>query len=225
LWPAAATHGGRAGAHLSNRSTTLSFLHFNVPHPPGGRVHVEWPPPLAGLTRYEQNALTVDAAVGRIVRTLEAAHDQDILLVVSSDHWLRVERSRWSDEQLATEFGGDAEVVRKVPLLVRRMRDTAPRSIEQPVNTVHTARLIEEFSRGPGQQQRGDCRMVGDDGVSRSGHRQSFERRVIESTPRIEWSFRDPTGRVAIVEGRVYRPVHEAAAATALRLLSSSRSG
>jgi SAM-dependent methyltransferase len=61
--------------------------------------------------------------------------------------------------------------------------------------------------------------MVGDDGVSRSGHRQSFERRVIQSTPRIEWSFRDPTGRVAIVEGRVYLAVNEAAAATALRFI------
>jgi len=139
-------------SHLSDKSTTLSFIHLDIPHLPGGRVHgVTMTKEIEALPGYDQNALTVDWTVGKIVESLEAkSRSQDILLIVSSDHWLRTKflTARLSRDQIKWEFGNDLAEVHKIPLFIRRMRETSEYVISKPISTIHTARLIEDFLAG-----------------------------------------------------------------------------
>ncbi len=136
-------------SHLSNKSTTLSFIHLDIPHLPGGRIHgVAMTKEMEALPGYEQNFLTVDWAVGEIVKNLEAqAQSQDILLIVSSDHWLRTKYNiaSLSPDQIKWEFGDNSKEVHRIPFFVRRMRETSKSVIHQPISTIHTAHLIEDF--------------------------------------------------------------------------------
>jgi hypothetical protein len=133
--------------HISNSAVALSFMHFNIPHPPGGRVYsVPLPQPSSALTGYDQNALAVDLAVGKIVDKLELrSKSQEILLIVTSDHWLRADQQAMGSDEFVEEFGNDYTVTRKIPLLIRRMHETTRFVITQPVNTIHTAQLIDDF--------------------------------------------------------------------------------
>jgi len=114
--------------HLSDPSSTLSFLHFNIPHLPGGRVHgVEMTPLMKELPGYEQNLLTVDWTIGEIVKNLEAQQQsRNILLIVSSDHWLRTKlmTSNLSPDQAKLELGNNPSEVHRIPLLIRHFPET-----------------------------------------------------------------------------------------------------
>lgn len=139
-------------SYISNKSTSLSFIHLNIPHLPGHRASgVPLTKENKFLPGYEQNLLTVDWTVGKIVQSLEAqSHSQDILLIVSSDHWLRTKlhSKDMSPDQFKWEFGNDSAEVHRIPLLIRRMREKSQYEILQPISTVHTTRLIEDFIAG-----------------------------------------------------------------------------
>lgn len=139
-------------SHLSDKSTALSFIHLDIPHLPGGRVHgVTMTKEIEMLPGYEQNLLTVDWTVGEIVKNLEMqSRLQDVLLIVSSDHWLRTKYNiaSLSPDQIKWEFGNDSAEAHKIPLLIRRMSETSKSVISQPISTIHTARLIEDFLAG-----------------------------------------------------------------------------
>lgn len=138
--------------HLNDSAKALSFIHLNIPHLPGGRVHgVPYSPFVAQLPRYDQNALTVDWVVGKVVENLEKhSQSQDILLVVSSDHWVRMglHAADLPADQFEREFGHDTTEVHRIPFFARRIREGSPYSIPQPINTVHTTHLIEDFIAG-----------------------------------------------------------------------------
>ncbi|MEX2281182.1 MAG: sulfatase-like hydrolase/transferase [Gemmatimonadota bacterium] len=138
--------------HLDYAPAALSFLHFNFPHLPGRRSNgitlVEGGKSLPG---YDQNVLMVDWTLGKIVERLAvASQGQDILLIISSDHWLRVNAlvQNLPPEELVREVGEDRKEMHKVPLMIRRLRETSPHVISQPINTIHTGRLIEDFLAG-----------------------------------------------------------------------------
>ncbi len=138
--------------YLNDQAATLSFIHLNIPHLPGGRVHgVPYSPFVERLPRYDQNALTVDWVVGKVVQNLKKhSQAQDVLLVVSSDHWLRMElhAANLPPDQFEREFGQDTTESNKIPFFARRIREASPHSIQQPINTVYTAHLIEDFIAG-----------------------------------------------------------------------------
>lgn len=136
--------------HISNDTITLSFVHLNIPHLPGGRVYkIPLPQSPETLTGYEKNALAVDWVVGRIVERLEVrSRSQDVLLIVSSDHWLRADQQTMGPDEFVKELGNDHTVVHKIPLLIRRMRETSRYVITKPVSTIHTAQLIDDFLAG-----------------------------------------------------------------------------
>jgi membrane-anchored protein YejM (alkaline phosphatase superfamily) len=138
--------------HLTDNATTLTFIHLNVPHLPGARTDgLTMTRELKALSGYEQNLFTVDRIVGDVVNSLEAQSKlQDILLIISSDHWLRTKYNtkNLSPDQVEMEFGFDTSEVHKIPLLIRRMRETSQFIIPQPINTIHTANLIDDFLAG-----------------------------------------------------------------------------
>jgi hypothetical protein len=135
--------------YLSNNSVTLTFIHLNIPHLPGGRINdIDFKGEMKAMPGYDQNLLAVDWVVGKIVKSLEVqSHSQDILLIVSSDHWLRTKYNseNLSSDQIKREFGSDTDEVHKIPLLIRRMRETSSYEISTPINSVYTAQLIEDF--------------------------------------------------------------------------------
>jgi len=139
-------------SHLSDKSTTLSFIHFNIPHLPGGRVHgIVTTPMIKALPGYEQNLLTVDWMLGKIVKNLEAqVQSRDTLLIVSSDHWLRTKymESILSPGQTELELGVNSTETHTIPLLIRHMSETSGQVISQPISTIYTQQLIEDFLDG-----------------------------------------------------------------------------
>lgn len=138
--------------YVSNNTSSLSYIHLNFPHLPGRRnIGIPMLRQDQELSGYEQNLLIVDWTVGKVVKSLEAQlPEQDILLIVSSDHWLRTKHlsNELSSAQIKWEFGDDASEIHKVPLLIRRMRETSSRAIPQRINTIYTAKLIEDFLAG-----------------------------------------------------------------------------
>lgn len=136
-------------AYLSSKSAQLSFIHLNFPHLPGSRdVNLNFHYESQELPGYEQNLLLVDYTVGKIVKRLELeSKSQDILLIISSDHWLRTKQNfhNMSPELAKSEFGKDLYEVNKVPLLIRRMREKTSYRLSKPVNTIYTAQFIEDW--------------------------------------------------------------------------------
>lgn len=133
--------------HLAADSTALSFFHFNVPHPPGERIGKT----AADLLGYEHNGLAVDLVAGIILDKLEAqSKSQEILLIVSTDHWLRLAGRVGAEPKdvYAAEFGKPRSDIRKIPLIIHRIGETSPATIPHAINTVHTAALIGNFLEG-----------------------------------------------------------------------------
>jgi len=137
--------------YISDLSTSLTFFHFYFPHIPG---HRDSTPPATGsdvLPGYEQNLLLVDQTLGNIVTQLEGhANSQDILLIVSSDHWLRTKlmSEDMSPDLFKWEYGNGKTEVQRIPLLIRRIQEKSEYIIKEPLSTIHTTLLIEDFLGG-----------------------------------------------------------------------------
>jgi hypothetical protein len=119
---------------LANPHSSLDFIHLNMPHLPNIYVQRLLRQP-AGNERaaYMQNLAGVDLVLARIVRGLEAeAKHQDILLIVSSDHWLRTRTS----------------IPSNVPFIAWKVGATAGQIVPQPFSTVHSASLALDFLSG-----------------------------------------------------------------------------
>jgi len=123
------------------RDDALTFIHLNVPHLPAAyaddRLHLAASPD--PLVEYSRNLGVADHILGDIVRDLEGrAARHDLLLIVSSDHWLR---NRWYQ-------ANQPEVERPVPFMVWKVGDTQGSVISQPVSTVHTETMVLEWLDG-----------------------------------------------------------------------------
>ncbi len=139
-------------SYISSRSNSLTFIHFNFPHLPGSRIGNKPKTKIDNLLPgYEQNILLVDQTVGDIVEALEKqSKSRDILLIISSDHWLRAKQNskNMSPDKTKLEFGDNITETHLIPLFIRHMSEKTPYTISKPINTIHTAQLIEDFLTG-----------------------------------------------------------------------------
>lgn len=123
------------------RDDALTFVHLNVPHLPATQADVILQRPASSdpLVEYARNLDLADHILGDIIAVLEresARHD--VMLVVSSDHWLR---NRWYQAD-------QPEVERPVPFIAWKVGDTQGTALAQPVSTVHTEKMVLDFLDG-----------------------------------------------------------------------------
>ncbi len=123
------------------RDDALTFLHIDLPHLPSAYADrkLGLPPSADPLVSYTHNLLMTDQILGTIISTMEqqSAH-HELLLVVSTDHWLR---KSWYRPQ-------DRESSSPVPLMMWRVGETQGIVVAEPVSTVHTASMIVSFLKG-----------------------------------------------------------------------------
>jgi hypothetical protein len=137
---------------ILDKTNSLSFVHLNIPHLPGRReAGLPTQKRYENFSGYDQNLLVVDSIVGKIVDHLEDnANSQKILLVISSDHWLRIKLNSdlMAANQIKQEIGNSKEEVHKIPFFIRYINERSHFEINKPINTVFTAKMIEEFLEG-----------------------------------------------------------------------------
>jgi hypothetical protein len=123
------------------RDDALTFLHLDLPHLPSAYADrkLGLSPSADPLVSYSHNLLLTDQILGKIVSMLEqqAAH-HELLLVVSTDHWLR---KSWYRPQ-------DRESSRPIPLMIWRVGETQGSVLAEPVSTVHVASMVVSFLKG-----------------------------------------------------------------------------
>lgn len=115
---------------------SLVFIHVNLPHSPGdfSQRALHYSSVADDRLSYRRNLTLVDRMIGDAMATLrQRSKDRDILLIVSSDHWHRI------DSPLAP---------RPIPWIAWRPGDAGPAVLSQPISTVHTAELILDYLRG-----------------------------------------------------------------------------
>ena len=124
---------------LGRSDLALTFIHYNIPHYPADyaqRTLALHPRP-ADNDAYRDNLRLVDRRVGEIIRQLTAVHStapgQDLLLLLSSDHWHRM---------------SSLTVARRVPFLAWHVGENAAATIPMPISTLHTGALILDFLNG-----------------------------------------------------------------------------
>lgn len=125
---------GRLEYSLQNPASSLDFIHLNFPHLPNVYMRRLLQQPLTtDAHAYEQNLVGADVVLGSIVQQLqEMAKKQDILLIVSSDHWLRTHST-----QAAT-----------VPFIAWKVGAAEPLVLTRPFNTGYTGELAINFLEG-----------------------------------------------------------------------------
>ncbi len=116
---------------ISNRSSALDFIHLNLPHLPNVYVQRFLQQPAGNdEDAYAQNLVGADMVLGRIVAQLETqARHQNLLLIVSSDHWLRPRSSSPAS----------------VPFMAWKVGEHAGQTLAQPFSTVHSADIAADF--------------------------------------------------------------------------------
>lgn len=116
---------------IANTSTSFSFIHLNVPHLPNVYVQRLLKKPVFGDEQaYEQNLQGADIILGRVLRNLEKLKDhQEVLVVVSSDHWLRAHSNKPDP----------------VPFIIWKMGEKDAMELTEPLTTVYTQDLALDF--------------------------------------------------------------------------------
>lgn len=124
----------RLDGTLQNQGSALDFIHLNLPHLPNVYVQRLMHQPVANeANAYRQNLVGADWVLGRIIQDLEAAgKNQNILLIVSSDHWLRTHSQRPAS----------------VPFLVWKVGTRTGQVVSRPLSTVQSAQLALDFLDG-----------------------------------------------------------------------------
>lgn len=124
----------RLDGTLRKQDSSLDFIHLNLPHLPNVYVQRLMRQPVGNeMDAYRQNLAGADMVLGQIIRNLEAnAKNQDTLLIVSSDHWLRTHSKRPAS----------------VPFLAWRVGAHTGQVVHRPLSTVHSAELALDFLNG-----------------------------------------------------------------------------
>lgn len=123
------------------REDALTFVHLNMPHLPAVFADAQLNVAASAdpLTEYSRNLALADQTLGVILRELEKQPaTREVLLIVSTDHWLR---NRWYRPSTP-------EVSRPIPLLIWKVGDTQGTELEEPVSTIHTAAMILDYLSG-----------------------------------------------------------------------------
>jgi hypothetical protein len=126
---------------LAMTDKSLVFMHINLPHPPGDFSQRQLGLSTVGDDHegYRRNLKLVDQLIGIATTVLSSrSNSQDILLIVSSDHWHRVD---------------SPTIPQRIPWIAWHVGDNAGVPLAIPINTVHTAELVLAFLRGRVQTQ------------------------------------------------------------------------
>jgi hypothetical protein len=140
-WPALTRDSLSLLPAYLKRDDSLTFIHLNTPHLPATYADQIMGLPTSSnpLTEYSRNLMLADRILGEIVQTLRAQSSRhDLLLVVSTDHWLR---NRWYR-------ANEPEVSRPVPLMMWKVGDANGIALSQPLSSVHTAAMILDYLNG-----------------------------------------------------------------------------
>jgi hypothetical protein len=119
---------------LANRHSSLDFIHLNLPHLPNVYVQRLTGQPInSEMDAYKKNLVGADMVLGRIVQALESVGEkQNILLIVSSDHWLRTHSKQPG----------------RIPFIAWKVGATDALTVQRPVSTVHSSKLVLDFLHG-----------------------------------------------------------------------------
>jgi len=123
------------------RDDALTYIHLNIPHLPASYAdrYLHLAPSGAPLTEYSRNLLLSDHILGAILDQLEAEKERhEVLLVVSTDHWLR---NRWYR-------ANSPEVSRPILFSAWKVGETHGVVLAEPVSTVNTASMILRYLDG-----------------------------------------------------------------------------
>jgi hypothetical protein len=121
---------------LSLQSSSLVFIHVNLPHPPGdySQRALHFSTVADDREAYRRNLRLVDDMIGITVATLRTqSKKHDILLVVSSDHWHRID---------------SPHLMQPIPWIAWHVGEETGATMDQQISTVHTAQLCLDFLRG-----------------------------------------------------------------------------
>jgi hypothetical protein len=128
---------------LRLRASSLVFIHVNLPHAPGdySQRALHFATVTDDRAAYRRNLRVVDEMVDVAIRILSAqSKDRDILLIVSSDHWHRI---------------NSLHAAQPVPWIAWHVgEENTGAVLNQKISTVHTADLILDFLRGSVESQR-----------------------------------------------------------------------
>lgn len=124
----------RLNETLDNDNSALDFIHINMPHLPDVYMQRLLLQPVGNDDEgYTQNLVGTDMVLGSIVEQLQLkATKQNILLIVSSDHWLRAH-----SKQAAP-----------VPFIAWKVGTNMPSVLRMPLSTVHSRQLALDFLAG-----------------------------------------------------------------------------
>lgn len=119
---------------LANQHSSLDFIHVNLPHLPDSYMRrLKNQPKLSDVEAYKQNLSGADLILGRIVKDLELnSGKQNILLLVSSDHWLRSHSSQPAP----------------VPFIIWKVGADEPIVLSERISTMHSKQLALDFLAG-----------------------------------------------------------------------------
>jgi hypothetical protein len=123
------------------RDDSLTFVHLNVPHLPAFYADAlnHETPSSNPLTEYSRNLMLADRILGDIIEDLsKQVSSHEILLVVSTDHWLR---NGWYRPSVQ-------DTSQPVPLIMWMVGETSGFVLNQPLSTVHTAAMILDYLHG-----------------------------------------------------------------------------
>ena len=127
---------------LGLQGRSLIFMHVNLPHPPGDYSQRQLHFTTVGDDReaYRRNMRLVNELIGVAMATLRPqAKSHDILLIVSSDHWHRID----SPHQ-----------VQPIPWIAWHVGENSGSTLGQQISTVHTSELAVDFLHGDIHHQR-----------------------------------------------------------------------
>jgi len=121
---------------LSLEKQSLVFIHINLPHTPADysqrALHLDTV--ANDRESYRRNLRLVDQLVALTVATLQRrASQQNILLIVSADHWYRMD---------------SPTVAQHIPWIAWHVGESHGSVLDTRISTVHTADLVLDFLRG-----------------------------------------------------------------------------
>jgi len=121
---------------VRDRTYSLVFIHWDVPHPPG--IYDRQAGRFAATGNYLDNLELADRTIGDIRRELEEQGTWDsTTLVITSDHWwrsdFRNQMPAWTGEE-ARFYGSEND--RRVPFLLKLAGQKEGRVLDESFNTV-----------------------------------------------------------------------------------------
>jgi hypothetical protein len=120
---------------IGKNEYALIFVHVNMPHLPASyakRQNGSVSTSTTELEDYAANVVAADKFLGSVLSEIDRRENSDVLLVVSSDHWLRTQ----------------SFTPRPIPLLIWHNREKLPANLTMSVSTVYTSDFIEAYLSG-----------------------------------------------------------------------------